>query len=460
MKQSPEDWQLGTVAIMRDAIDNLGRQFGILLGLLALVLFVFALLVGCNRLETPVDSMGGSQQPLVVNWSVDEVSGMLFVSAVNGVPHAAVTSSRVIVPTSAIPRSNITVTRVANALQSATTPCVSTAVFFGTTLPQRVSAQVEERIYDFERLAFPQDALPIGSVTLQPAIFAYPSPLNSPSRARTMQISHHATDITLNLTGLTLTDKRLRVPAALTILSPWQQAMVSLNSNLVVRFEGELGMSAVAVLTGVPKDGAVWPHDTVVVSPVRNDMRHVVKKLSRGMTSVTFTAEELQQVRELRAMIHIASADVKLVNGGAVSLVGQSMASVMIELGNRTATVRDGMEFALNLHRTLFAPGDTLSGTFSIANRSSTTQRFNFSTACQLSIRLSSNERVWIEMPEVCAQVLTSLEVRSGEEKVLPVQVPLRQPRTGTLLPAGEYMLEVSLRDTNSPVLRQTIRIQ
>ncbi len=218
-------------------------------------------------------------------------------------------------------------------------------------------------------------------------------------------------------------------------------------------------MSAIAVLTGVHRDSVIWPRDTVVISPVRS-ARYVVKELTRGMNSVTFTAEELQRVQESQAVIHIASADVKLVNGGAVSLVGQSTASVMIELNSRTAATRDGVEFALNLRRTTLASGDTLSGTFSITNRSGTTQRFNFSTSCQLSLRLSSNERVWIEQPEICAQVLTSFEVRSGEERIMSFQVPLRQAQTGLPLPAGEYALEVGLRDANSPVLRQTIRVQ
>jgi hypothetical protein len=145
-------------------------------------------------------------------------------------------------------------------------------------------------------------------------------------------------------------------------------------------------------------------------------------------------------------------------------LVGCDRLETPVESGDpsnlRNRGVHNGIEFALNLRRTSFASGDTLSGTFSISNRSSTTQRFNFSTACQLNVRLSSNERVWIEQPELCAQVLTSLEVRSGEEKVLPFQVPLRQLHTSAPLPAGEYTLEVSLRDANSPVLRQTVQIQ
>jgi hypothetical protein len=443
----------------REAIDNAGRQFGIVLAILAAILFLFALLVGCDRLETPVDSMDRSQQPLVVNWSVDEVTGMLFVSAINGVPNTTVINNRVIVPNGGTPRSSITVARVAEPLGTSTTSCISTAMFFGATLPERVSAQVEEQMHDFEPLPLPQEILPIGPVALRPAVFVYPPPFSSQARVRAMEIGRNATNVTMHLTKLTLTDKRLRVPAALTILSPWSRTVVSRNSNLVVRFEGELGMSAIAVLTGVPRDSVMWPRDTVVISPVKS-ARYVVKELARGMNSVTFTAEELQRIQESRAVIHIASADVKLVNGGAVSLVGQSTASVMIELSSRTAATRDGVEFALNLRRTTLASGDTLSGTFSITNRSGTTQRFNFSTSCQLSLRLSANERVWIEQPEICAQVLTSFEVRSGEERIMSFQVPLRQAQTGLPLPAGEYTLEVGLRDANSPVLRQTIRVQ
>jgi len=441
----------------REAIDNAGRQFGIVLAILAAILFLFALLVGCDRLETPVSSTDRSQQPLVVSWSVDEVSGMLFVSAINGVPNTAVINNRVIMPSGGTPRSSITVARVVPGADK--TQCVGTAMFFGATLPERMSAQVGEQVYEFERLPLPQGVLPIGPVALQPAVFVYPSPFTSQSRVRAMEMGPSETNVTVNLTGLTLTDKRLRVPAALTILSPWLHTVVPRNSNLVVRFEGELGMSAVAVLTGMPRDSVTWSRGTVVISPM-GSARYVLKELTRGMNSVTFTAEELQRVQESQAVIHIASADVKLVNGGAVSLVGQSMASVVIELSSRTAATRNGVEFALNLRRTALAPGDTLSGTFSITNRSGTTQRFNFSTSCQLSLRLSSNERVWIEQPEICAQVLTSFEVRSGEERIMSFQVPLRQSQTGLPLPAGEYTLEVGLRDANSPVLRQTIRAQ
>lgn len=119
-----------------------------------------------------------------------------------------------------------------------------------------------------------------------------------------------------------------------------------------------------------------------------------------------------------------------------------------------------GVDFSLTLRRSELSPGDTLSGSFTVTNRSSATQRFNFRTSCQLGVRLSSNERIWVELPEVCARVLTNFELRPSESRAIVFQFPLRRPHTGELLPRGEYVVEAFLLDNNSPVLHHSVRVQ
>lgn len=129
-------------------------------------------------------------------------------------------------------------------------------------------------------------------------------------------------------------------------------------------------------------------------------------------------------------------------------------------VSNSGVITRGGVDFSLTLRRSELSPGDTLSGSFTVTNRSSATQRFNFRTSCQLGVRLSSNERIWVELPEVCAQVLTNFELRPSESRAIVFQFPLRQPHTGELLPRGEYVVEAFLLDNNSPVLHHSVRVQ
>ncbi|MFN3386031.1 MAG: BsuPI-related putative proteinase inhibitor [Candidatus Thermochlorobacter sp.] len=129
-------------------------------------------------------------------------------------------------------------------------------------------------------------------------------------------------------------------------------------------------------------------------------------------------------------------------------------------VSNAGVITRGGVDFSLTLRRSELPLGDTLSGSFTVMNRSGAVQRFNFRTSCQLGLRLSSNERIWIELPEMCAQVLTSFELRPSESRTIVFQLPLRHHRTGEFLPHGDYALEAFLLDDNSPVLRQSVRVQ
>lgn len=129
-------------------------------------------------------------------------------------------------------------------------------------------------------------------------------------------------------------------------------------------------------------------------------------------------------------------------------------------VSNAGVITQGGVDFSLNLRRNEMPVGDTLNGSFTITNRSGATQRFNFSTSCQLGLRLASSERTWIELPDGCARVLTSFELRPNEVRAIVFQIPLRQARTGEMLPRGDYVVEAFLLDNNSPVLRQSVRVQ
>ncbi|MDW8465503.1 MAG: hypothetical protein RML35_04735 [Chloroherpetonaceae bacterium] len=100
----------------QDAVERLeivGKRFITILALLVLCLVLFSLWVGCDRVETPVGtSVEAELRALVMNWSVDEISGVPFVSAINGMPNTLVTSGQVQVPLGSVPRAQVTVQRL------------------------------------------------------------------------------------------------------------------------------------------------------------------------------------------------------------------------------------------------------------------------------------------------------------------------------------------------------------
>lgn len=435
-------------------LDRVSKQFVAILAGVALGLLVFSLFVGCDKVETPVSFTEAEFRSLVINWTVAESSGEPMVSAVNGAPSAVVTGGQVLVPQGRLPRSQVTVRR----LVASPTLAIGQATFFDSALPSNIALSLGSRRYRLEAVPVcPAQELRRDSLSV-PTLFLYPLPAST-SRIEWIELGQAGTTATVELSGFSLTDNRLSIPPAVRVLSPAAGTVVPRNADLVVRIEGKGAMSTVATLTPLVQSASRSSSvpDTFIVSPLASSVRSLVKEFARGATTLTFTSEELSQLPSGLFLLSVASADVRLVNGGQVSLVGQSTASVPIEL--RSDAVRESVGFSLVMPQTVFRSGDTLSGEFRVQNRSSVVQVFQFSTACQLGLNLKCGEQTVLAQPELCAQVQSSLSVAPNDTRSLNFRLPLRDLRTGAQLPTGEYVLAAFLLNGNSPVLRQTVCI-
>lgn len=436
-------------------LDRVSKQFVAILAGVALGLLVFSLFVGCDKVETPVSFTEAEFRSLVINWTVAESSGEPMVSAVNGTPSAVVTGGQVLVPQGRLPRSQVTVRRLA----ASPTQALGQASFFDSALPRDIALSLGSRRYRLEAVPVRPVPEPRRDSLSVPALFLYPLPVPN-SRIEWIELGQAGTTATVELSGFSLTDNRLSIPPAVRVLSPAAGTAVPRNADLVVRIEGTSAMSTVATLTPLVQLASRFGNvpDTFIVSPLVSSVRSLVKEFARGATTLTFTPAELSQLPSGLVLLNVASADVRLVNGGQVSLVGQSTASVSIEL--RSDAVRESVGFSLAMPQTVSRSGDTLSGEFKVQNRSSVVQVFQFPTACQLGLNLKRGEQAVLVQPELCAQVQSSLSVAPNDTRSLSFRLPLRDQRTGAPLPAGEYVLEAFLLNGNSPVLRQTVRVE
>ncbi|MCS7212438.1 MAG: BsuPI-related putative proteinase inhibitor [Chloroherpetonaceae bacterium] len=440
----------------QDAVERLeivGKRFITILALLVLCLVLFSLWVGCDRVETPVGtSVEAELRALVMNWSVDEISGVPFVSAINGMPNTLVTSGQVQVPLGSVPRAQVTVQR----LPSSPTLATSYATFFEPAVPQEVAVSVGPRRYRLE--AMPLRYSQQSDALKAPAVFLYPPPIVS-TRSNWIELGQAGTTVAVELTGFSLTDNRLSIPPAVRVASPVAGTAVPKSSELVVRIESTEAMSTVAAITPAVAQASRMnaSFDTATIVPLVTNAHSLIKEFPRGVTSISFTPDELSKLPNGQMLLSVASADVRLANGGRVGLIGQSTVLIPIEL--RSDAVREGIGFSLVLTRAAYRSGDTLSGEFLIQNRSGTAQTFNFSTSCQLGIVLRQDEKPVVSQPKLCAQVLTSLAIAPSETKALPFQLPLQDLQTRAALPTGNYVLEAFLFNGHSPVLRQAVRI-
>ena len=112
----------------------------------------------------------------------------------------------------------------------------------------------------------------------------------------------------------------------------------------------------------------------------------------------------------------------------------------------------------LQLEKYKFAEGDTLKGTFTVTNLSSETVHYNFSTSCQLGLKIISGDKTYRQYPELCAMVLTGLTLKGGESKHYEFELLLVNEDYNNLI-QGDYTVEAFLLNNNSSIVGKPISI-
>ncbi|MCH8035113.1 MAG: hypothetical protein IH950_15335 [Bacteroidetes bacterium] len=113
---------------------------------------------------------------------------------------------------------------------------------------------------------------------------------------------------------------------------------------------------------------------------------------------------------------------------------------------------------SLDLEKYTFFEADTLKGAFTVTNLSSNIINYNFSTSCQYGLKIQSGSVISRQYPEVCAQVLTSLTLKSGESKLYEFQLLLVDNDYNNLI-KGNYEVETFLLNNNSSIVSKSIKI-
>lgn len=116
-----------------------------------------------------------------------------------------------------------------------------------------------------------------------------------------------------------------------------------------------------------------------------------------------------------------------------------------------------GVQLNLNLEKYSYFSNDTLSGILKVTNFTPNTIHYTFPSSCQFGIKIVGAGITYIEYPQVCAQVITSLTLRSGESKLYDFKLPLNENNNN--LPRGNYMVEAFLLNNNSASVNKSIKI-
>jgi hypothetical protein len=110
---------------------------------------------------------------------------------------------------------------------------------------------------------------------------------------------------------------------------------------------------------------------------------------------------------------------------------------------------KEDVQLYLKLDQQTYSIADSLKGTFIVTNLSPNTITFKFSSSCQYGLKIRSGDTTFREIPEICATVLTSLTLRSGQSKVYEFELPLMDKEYKNLL-QGNYEVETFLLNNNS----------
>lgn len=112
----------------------------------------------------------------------------------------------------------------------------------------------------------------------------------------------------------------------------------------------------------------------------------------------------------------------------------------------------------LDLEQYTFSETDTLKGIFMVKNLSSNTMSYKFSTSCQFGLRIKSGSVISRQYPEICAHVLISLTLISGESKLYEFKLLLVDNDYNNLI-KGNYTVEAFLLNNNSSIVSKSFII-
>jgi len=118
----------------------------------------------------------------------------------------------------------------------------------------------------------------------------------------------------------------------------------------------------------------------------------------------------------------------------------------------------EGVSLNLQLEKYTFAEGDTLIGTFTVKNLSSSTVHYNFSTSCQFGLKIINGDKTFRQYPELCAMVLTNLTLKGGESKQYEFELLLADQDYNNLI-KGDYTVKAFLLNNNSSIVSKPISI-
>lgn len=106
----------------------------------------------------------------------------------------------------------------------------------------------------------------------------------------------------------------------------------------------------------------------------------------------------------------------------------------------------------LSLNQKIYSVADTLNGTFTVSNFSPITVRLKFSSSCQYGLKIKGKNKIFREIPEMCAAVLTGLTLKSGESVKYEFVLPLVD-KEYKILSGGDYEVEAFLLNNNSSTI-------
>jgi hypothetical protein len=130
----------------------------------------------------------------------------------------------------------------------------------------------------------------------------------------------------------------------------------------------------------------------------------------------------------------------------------------LILLGCDVSEQKNNVQLRLELEKYELPAGGTLNGFLTVTNLSTRTVSYNFSTACQFGLIIKSGNTAVRNFPELCAEVLTFLNLKPGETHVYEFSLQLEDNENNSL-PKGSYTIEAFLLENDSEVVSKTFEI-
>lgn len=187
------------------------------------------------------------------------------------------------------------------------------------------------------------------------------------------------------------------------------------------------------------------------------DFRHLecVKNAHTGVRHRSIIYENEHQEAEMKALKMSIIFFLALIIGCDTS-TNYGPANLPVE-----GTIsHEGMEYRLTLPKNRYLLTDTISGSYTVTNRTGTVKTFFFANIQQFGFRLTDlHGKTPLFSPAIVSPATSSLELPAGETKEFVLNAVFKD-FNGTYINRQEYTLAAYLLDNNSPAAAVSITVE